>query len=167
MLPSRPFRREVGKRPEGGLAIAERQPRAAGEEPSRVPKAEGRRWAWLPPLLWAAVILGASSLEELQTRVGGIAIRDKLAHFGEYFVFGWLVARSFDGRGWRRGRHFAWTLLIGVVLGTLDELYQGFVPGRERDPIDLLADLVGTTAGWYFSREDRAVAGTDAAAGHP
>jgi VanZ family protein len=71
-------------------------------------------------------------------------------------VFGWLVARAFDGRGWSRWRHFLWTLMIGVYLGMFDEFYQGFVPGRERDAWDLLADTIGTAAGWYFSREDRA-----------
>ncbi|MGQ0722117.1 MAG: VanZ family protein [Candidatus Eiseniibacteriota bacterium] len=131
-----PFRGEV--RPEGteGKVIA------SGKRP------------WLPPLIWAAVILAASSLQELQTTTGHVAIRDKLAHFGEYFVFGWLVARSFDGRGWRGGKHFAWTMLLGIYLGALDEFYQGFVPGRERDVLDLLADVIGAAAGWYFSRED-------------
>lgn len=109
---------------------------------------------WLPPLLWAAVILGASSLQDLQTRAMGIEIRDKLAHFGEYFVFGWLLARSFDGLGWRPAKIFAWTLAFGVLMGAVDEFYQGFVPGRERDGLDLLADSFGVLAGWYFSRED-------------
>jgi VanZ family protein len=104
--------------------------------------------------MWAALILAASSLQELQTTAGHVAIRDKLAHFGEYFVFGWLVARSLDGRGWRSGKHFVWTLMLGVYLGALDEFYQGFVPGRERDLLDLLADVIGAAAGWYFSRED-------------
>ncbi|NNE42758.1 MAG: VanZ family protein [Gemmatimonadetes bacterium] len=115
-----------------------------------------RRRAWLPPLIWAALILCASSLQELQTTSGEIAIRDKLAHFGEYLVFGWLVARAFDGRGWSGRRHFIWTMMIGIYLGVFDEFYQGFVPGRDRSALDLLADVIGTAAGWYFSREDRA-----------
>jgi len=122
---------------------------------------------WLPPLIWAGVVLGASSLEDLQTRTGGIEIRDKLAHFGEYFVFGWLVARSFDRRGWAGGKHFLWTLFIGLFLGAVDEFYQGFVPGRERSLLDLFADGLGAAAGWYFSREDRAVGDTHGASGHP
>ncbi len=102
-------------------------------------------------------MFAASSLPDLQTRVIGIQIRDKLAHFGEYFIFGWLVARSFDGQGWSTRRHFLWSLLCGAVLGTLDEIYQGFVPGREQDLLDLLADVTGVIAGWYFSREDETV----------
>ena len=112
---------------------------------------------WLPPLIWAGVVIGASSLEDLRTPSGGIEIRDKLAHFGEYFVFGWLVARSFDGLGWGGAKHFLWTLGFGLFLGSADELYQGLVPGRERSLFDLAADVVGSAAGWYFSREDQAV----------
>ena len=104
--------------------------------------------------MWTVVILGASSLQDLQTKALGIEIRDKLAHFGEYFVFGWLLARAFDGLGWRPARHFLWTLIFGVLMGATDEMYQGYVPGRERDILDLLADSVGVMAGWYFSRED-------------
>ncbi len=106
------------------------------------------------------MVLGASSLTDLRTAAGGIAIRDKLAHFGEYFVFGWLVARSFDGLGWSGRKHLLWTVLFGLFLGAVDEFYQGFVPGRERSILDLAADVCGTLAGWYFSREDEAI-------GHP
>jgi VanZ family protein len=95
----------------------------------------------------------------------GLEIRDKLAHFGEYFVFGWLLAGSFDGSGWSARRHFAWTLLFGLLMGGLDEFYQGFVPGREQDALDLAADVCGVVAGWYFSREDETV-GSPRAPGH-
>jgi len=112
---------------------------------------------WLPPVAWAAVVFAVSSIPDLQTRVAGLEIRDKLAHFGEFFIFGWLVARSFDGSGWPTGRHLIWSLLCGAVLAALDELYQGFVPGREQDILDFLADVGGVLAGWYFSREDETV----------
>lgn len=118
---------------------------------------------WLPPLAWAGVILAASSIQDLQTTTGGIEIRDKLAHFGEYFVFGWLVATCFDRQGWSPGRHFLWTMFFGIGMGLMDELYQGYVPGRERDILDLAADSIGTLAGWYYSREDRVVETPDSA----
>jgi VanZ family protein len=100
------------------------------------------------------VVLGVSSLPDLRTSVSGIEIRDKLAHFGEYFIFGWLVARSFDGQGWSPRKHLLWTVFFGIFLGTLDEFYQGFIPGREQSVLDLAADVLGALAGWYFSRED-------------
>ncbi|MDP6462253.1 MAG: VanZ family protein [Gemmatimonadota bacterium] len=117
----------------------------------------GRIPGWLPPLLWAAVILGASSVQDLRTTHEGIAIRDKLAHFGEYFVFGWLLSGTFDRQAWTPRRAFAWTLFFGALMGALDEFYQGFVPGRQQDPFDFLADTLGAAAGWYFSREEKSV----------
>ncbi len=145
----------------GGSAIDPKTPT------DRPPLRYRRLPSWLPPLLWAGVILGASSVSDLQTSPGGIAIRDKLAHFGEYFIFGWLVARSFEGLGWGGGRHFLWTLLFGVLLGCADEFYQGFVPGREQDILDILADTLGTAAGWYFSREDEGVGEAHGSARNP
>ena len=47
-----------------------------------------------------------------------------------------------------------------------DEFYQGFVPGRERDILDVLADGIGLLAGWYYSREEAAVGDSHRAAGH-
>jgi VanZ family protein len=121
---------------------------------------------WVPPLLWAGVVLGASSLQDLQTVTEGIHLRDKFAHFGEYFVFGWFVARALEGLGWTTRKHFLWTVAFGLYLGTLDEFYQGFVPGREQDVLDLLADVIGATAGWYFSREDETVGDSHGAPRH-
>jgi len=125
-----------------------------------------RRWPWLPPLIWAVLVIAASSIEDLQTTAGGLELRDKLAHFGEYFVFGWLVARSFDGQGWSGRKHLLWTVLFGLFLGTVDEIYQGFVPGREQSILDLTADVFGTLAGWYFSREDEAIGHAQGAERH-
>jgi VanZ family protein len=122
--------------------------------------------AWLAPLLWVGVVLGASSLPDLRTVAGGIEFRDKLAHFGEYFIFGWLVARSFDGLGWSKGKHLLWTVFFGLFLGFVDEFYQGFVPGREQSILDLAADVTGALAGWYFSREDETVGNAHRTAGH-
>ncbi|HET9886150.1 MAG TPA: VanZ family protein [bacterium] len=137
--------------------IEEREIDRAGSR--RIPR-------WVSVLAWAAVVLGASSIQDLRTTTGGIEIRDKLAHFGEYFVFGWLVARCFEECGWSKRKQLLWTLAFGVFLGTVDELYQGFVPGRERDILDLTADTIGVLAGWYYSREDKAVEHAHGASRH-
>ena len=71
-----------------------------------------------------------------------------------------------DGSGTRARKHLAWTLGIGLFLAIVDELYQGFVPGRERDILDVLADALGLLAGWYYSREDEAIGDSHRAPGH-
>lgn len=140
-------------------------PPAAGPASGTTPAAASTRRIprWLPPVLWACVVLGASSIQDLQTTTGGIEIRDKLAHFGEYFVFGWLVARAFEEEGWSPRKHLLWTVIFGMGLGMLDEFYQGYVPGRERDVLDLCADTVGAFCGWYFSREEKSVGNAERA----
>jgi VanZ family protein len=73
-------------------------------------------------------------------RVSGI---DKLFHVGEYALLGVLW-----GRALRLRRHGFWFgAILGLVVGILDELYQGRVPGREMDAVDALADTLGAGLG--------------------
>ena len=60
---------------------------------------------------------------------------DKLAHaaaFGLLAGFFWLALRSF----W-------WPIVLSSLYGLSDELHQRFVPGRQFDLLDLLADITG------------------------
>jgi len=73
---------------------------------------------------------------------------DKLAHLMEYSLFGLLLGRAIRFT-FTRGSAFVVTIvavLIGAGVGCLDEIYQGFVPGRQSDPLDWLTDLAAITA---------------------
>jgi len=72
---------------------------------------------------------------------------DKLAHLGEFAVLGALLRFAF-------GRDSGWTrpLLIGAAFSALDELHQRFVPGRECDLRDWVADIVGIIIGLVLMR---------------
>jgi VanZ family protein len=68
---------------------------------------------------------------------------DKLVHLVEYAVLGLLAGRAI--RGSFSGLSpvvivFA-TIGLGGMIGLADEIYQGFVPGRQRDPLDWIADV--------------------------
>jgi VanZ family protein len=99
---------------------------------------------WLPPLMWAALILVASSIPQPHfPEVRGI---DKLAHLCMYAVLGFLTTRaaSTGSRPWR--------LFLGVILGislfgALDEWHQQLVPGRSAEVNDWLADTIGAGFG--------------------
>ncbi len=75
---------------------------------------------------------------------------DKVAHFGYFFGGGGLLAaflglRFPDAPVWRT---LALLVLVGAVIGRLDEYHQGFTPGRSgNDNADWLADILGTFAG--------------------
>ena len=70
---------------------------------------------------------------------------DKPAHFLEFAILGFLLAR---GLGVGKGKAYlflAW--LLAVLYGTVDEYHQSFVEGRIPSALDVLADALGAAAG--------------------
>jgi len=66
-------------------------------------------------------------------------------------LFSILLFFSFHtskGVFWQRNAYL-FTLIIGIIYGLSDELHQGFVPGRQKDVFDFLADLLGVLLGLY------------------
>jgi len=74
--------------------------------------------------------------------------KDKVAHFGEYFILGVLL---FGGIGWTvsRSRYatFMFLFAVGVSIAAFDELVQSYIPGRRMDLTDWLADGAGVVMG--------------------
>ncbi|MBI5608897.1 MAG: VanZ family protein [Deltaproteobacteria bacterium] len=103
-----------------------------------------------PALGWSATIWWSSSRTWPEARplladlphwllaVLTVVPPDKLVHTAIYALLGalWRVGL----RGHRAGVQ-AWAL--ATAFGGLDELHQGWVPGRSSDPWDLLADATG------------------------
>lgn len=73
--------------------------------------------------------------------------QDKLLHFSAYFILGALAANAFDGLPGRR--RFWVALAFASAYGVSDEFHQSFVPGRDVDFFDWLADTVGGAAGAF------------------
>lgn len=114
-----------------------------------------RAWAYGAAAVWVAALFALSSAP-----LGGGALDfpwrfahdDKLVHAGLYAVLGALL-RLASGR-------VAPAAAGGLVVGLLDETIQSRVPGRHADPWDVLADVVGATAGalavaWWLRRRAR------------
>ncbi len=93
-------------------------------------------------LLYMAAIFALSSLPG--SAAGIPPPWDKLAHFLEYAVLGFLLGR---GTG-----QFDLALAIAALYGLSDELHQAFVPGREASILDWLADALGAAFGAALSR---------------
>lgn len=118
-----------------------------------MPGLGARSSTWLPFVLWLVVVFGMSSIPDLSPPDVGLPLPDKIAHLGEYAVLGALFTRA---RGGRRG--VGWTmlagLLLGAVVGAVDEAYQSHTPGREVSAFDALADALGAALGalawWLF-----------------
>ena len=98
-------------------------------------------------IVWAGVIFYLSSQPSIDTP-SLFPGQDKLFHmiaFGVlgFFLMGGVKARS---NGYRTGQ--VWLVVALVVLyGLLDEFHQYFVPGRNADIFDVLADAAGALLG--------------------
>ena len=99
----------------------------------------------LPAILYAAAILAVSCIPNLKTPEIRFLTKDKVAHFLEYAIFAFLTFRSLahlSGRS-RTGTVALLTLLLLAGFAVVDELLQGFIPGRHADIRDCAADLAG------------------------
>lgn len=104
---------------------------------------ESRRWKWLIPTLFYGLFIFLMSGRSYP----GVQLSFDSGYFHpiEYFTFGLLVGRCFywviDEKGLAG---FVWrVILVGAVFGFLDELHQGFVPGRDASYIDFILDMAG------------------------
>ncbi|HEX9641683.1 MAG TPA: VanZ family protein, partial [Candidatus Krumholzibacteria bacterium] len=108
--------------------------------PDRLPRSPGLTYA-LPVWIWIGAIFCASSIPGPALQRVGIEVADKLAHATEYAILGFLVYRQQRRQFFRPlavGIGIAW--LAALVVGGVDELYQGLIGGRDRDFADWVAD---------------------------
>jgi VanZ family protein len=106
---------------------------------------------WLPPLVWAALILILTSIPGSHIPVVPFGIMpfrnfDKVVHFAIYCVLGWLTARA-----WSSGSRITAAALAAIALiscfGAFDEWHQQFIPQRSMELLDWAADTMGAAIG--------------------
>jgi VanZ family protein len=107
----------------------------------------GRRLvAWAAVGAYASLIFWLSSqsdpLPELTVRIW-----DKVLHLCEYGALGALLLVALLQSGLAPRRALALAALLASLYGASDELHQSFVPGRDADPRDWVADTLGGGAG--------------------
>jgi VanZ family protein len=100
---------------------------------------------WLPPLLWAGVIIFATSMpSDLVPQQ--VSTFDKAAHFSMYAILAGLLTRHLS-EVITRWRAAAAALAIAVAFGAIDEWHQQFIPGRSTELADWQADSLGAATG--------------------
>ncbi len=74
---------------------------------------------------------------------------DKVLHFGGYALLGFLVIRALEKESFEISRTTLACLAIGLstLYGISDEIHQAFVPVRDADVLDAVADALGSAAG--------------------
>ncbi len=118
---------------------------------------------WGPVGVYAGLIFLGSSVSHPPESVSSLLgeISDKILHLCEYGVLGTLAYRACrHGAGAWVARHAVIVAVAGCALyGLSDEIHQLFVPLRQGDPLDLVADSLGATLGAWTWRlmERRAV----------
>jgi VanZ family protein len=113
-------------------------------------------WYWGPVAAYAAFIFYLSSQsffpDTLPTVIQNLG--DKVHHMIAYGVFGLLWYRAFrcsTGR-WAASRAVSLAVLGATLYGITDEWHQSFVPQRESDVWDVVADTAGAavaTVSWH------------------
>jgi VanZ family protein len=98
-----------------------------------------------PVFVYAGLIFFLSSLSQFPETVPSFFGFDKVVHFVEYYIFGWLLYRWFSSPDWVWGRRgvLLMTLLVGIGYAVGDEWHQSFVPGRDASFFDVLLDAAG------------------------
>ncbi|HKY24879.1 MAG TPA: VanZ family protein [Gaiella sp.] len=105
-----------------------------------VPARRSTLGAWLPVIVWAAVIFAFSSVPSLSTELGTWdTILRKLAHLAEYAILGALLCRALRRPGL--------AILAAILYAVSDEIHQTFVEGRVGAPLDVGIDALGAAVG--------------------
>ncbi len=101
---------------------------------------------FLPSILYYALIFFLSSHSyQIKAR---LPLSDKGVHFLEFTVFSFLLSFGYF-QGLKLSPQVKSVMIIfsGIVLGVLDECHQYFVPQRQFDVLDMVADSVGIVVG--------------------
>lgn len=98
---------------------------------------------WAPPLIWGCGIFALSSMSNPPTPPP-FPYSDKVAHYLLFAVLALLFRRAFEqNRGWMPIRASWAAFLLTVLYGALDEFHQSFVPNRNVEVADWIADVLG------------------------
>lgn len=105
---------------------------------------------WFPILAYCGLIYLQSAYPSPEN-VPHLPFFDKLVHVAAYALLGILFFRAY--RTTRLNARLKTVMLISIVssavYGVSDEIHQHFVPFRQADFLDVLADLLGSVFGVY------------------
>ena len=117
---------------------------------------------WLPLILYCLLIYIQSAYPSPK-QIPSFPFVDKVLHFAAYGIMGILFYRAYQTL--RIKNNIQLLMLLSAVSASLygisDEIHQSFVPFREADGADVIADTIGAFSGVYLygllvvSRTDR------------
>ncbi|MFO0704583.1 MAG: VanZ family protein [Candidatus Andersenbacteria bacterium] len=102
---------------------------------------------WALVVVWGAVIWMFSSIPDLRSGFEQDFILRKLAHGLEFAVLVILIFRALPVPLRSRWQRYGLAALLAVAYAAVDEIHQGYVPGREPAVRDVAIDALGVTLG--------------------
>ena len=103
---------------------------------------------WFPVFLYCLLIFMQSSYPSPES-VPDLPYIDKLLHIAVYALLGALLLRAF--KTLRIQHNLKLVMILSIILSSLygisDEIHQHFVPFRNADFMDALADMIGSVGG--------------------
>lgn len=103
---------------------------------------------WLPPLLWAGVIIFATSMPS-DLVPAQVSTFDKAAHFSMYAVLAGLLTHQLAEDTTAPWRIAALAVAGVLAFAAVDEWHQQFIPGRSTELADWVADAAGAVTGAF------------------
>jgi len=108
---------------------------------------------WLPLILYCLIIY-IQSANPSPDQIPSIPFVDKVFHFAAYGIMGILFYRAYQTL--RIKDNLPTLMLLSVVSASLygisDEIHQSFVPFRDAEVGDVIADIIGAFSGVYLYR---------------
>ncbi|MBD3347478.1 MAG: hypothetical protein GF401_20670 [Chitinivibrionales bacterium] len=117
----------------------------------------------LPLILWACIIVILSSIPGEQMPIATSMWQwDKIAHFGEYCILGFLLMRHINYRNPSAGWNLiAVWIFFALLFACIDEVHQTLIPNRMCTWQDFIADSLGIFSGfalWHIRTAKKKVA---------
>lgn len=106
---------------------------------------------YLPLIIYWLALLTATSIPS--SSMPRISYSDKTMHFLAYGGLGFLLTLAFLVQGKfpeLRGYAVLAAITVAALFGALDEFHQSFIPGRNAEMLDWIADFIGSIMGAYL-----------------
>ena len=105
---------------------------------------------YVPLIIYWIILFTATSLPA--ANLPSVAISDKIKHFGAFFGLSVLLSLTllYQSKVLLFKKFFlATAFIISSFYGLLDEIHQSFVPGRNNEFLDWVADSLGAAVGVF------------------
>ena len=102
--------------------------------------------SWLILLIYMFLIFYYSTTEELDLLkdIPEFNYKDKLFHFIEYGILGFLTFNAFKHNKFLNEKVFFYSIMLSIIYGILIEINQIFIPSREFEILDIAANTFGS-----------------------